>query len=687
MDFKNYFKKTLRLILMMSVVSYTACSGGDEELEIPKEFNLSVTELVFAKVGGKQNFSVKTEDVVKVVSNATWCKVTEGNSSEEDTRSYIVTVEPNNETDDRETTISVMDSKGKAEKRIVIRQKDFVLSTQKMIFDRKGGTQNFSVQLADELQVASADSWCVVKELDSNASNTRNYSVTVEKNINTSDRETTISVKDLKGLSNKSIIVSQSAADGLEVETTIFDNISCDGAEIIVKLKANAYYTVTTDASWIMQNALSRAAMETSELSFIIAPNRKAESREGIITIQLNELKTDVTVKQLPGNGMNANIVDGDAQSVALQLGLGWNLGNQFDAHVNGVSNETCWGNDPVTQTTFNKIAEAGFTSVRIPVTWMGQFGEGPSYAINASWLDRVAEVVGYAQKAGLKAIINMHHDGADSAYWLSIKKAANSSADNESIKNMYKALWTQIAEKFKNVGSSLVFESMNEIHDGGWGWGDNRTDNGKQYKILNEWNQLFVDAVRAVGGENSERYLAVTGYCADPDMTMDHLEIPIDKVSNKLLIAVHYYTPYEYTLNNKYTEWGHTGAANKKDSYGDEDEMKACFNKLKTKYVDNGYPVYLGEVGCVHRSTDRAESFRKYYLEYLCKAARAYGLALLYWDNGATGAGQESSGLLNHATGAYINNAKDVIAVMVKGYFTNNTNYTLNSVYDNAPQ
>lgn len=50
-------------------------------------------------------------------------------------------------------------------------------------------------------------------------------------------------------------------------------------------------------------------------------------------------------------------------------LGLGWNLGNQMDAHINGVANETSWGNRMATQQTFDSLRAYGFTSVRIPVT------------------------------------------------------------------------------------------------------------------------------------------------------------------------------------------------------------------------------------------------------------------------------------------------------------------------------
>lgn len=317
----------------------------------------------------------------------------------------------------------------------------------------------------------------------------------------------------------------------------------------------------------------------------------------------------------------------------------------------------------------------------------MGHIGDAPGYEIEKAWMDRVAEVVGYAENAGLNAIVNIHHDGADSEYWLSIKDAAQDETKNTAIKTELKAVWTQIAERFKDKGNFLAFESMNEIHDGGWGWGDNRNDGGKQYSILNDWNQVFVDAVRAVGGGNSNRFLGVPGYCTNVALTVSNFKLPTDKVQNRLMVSVHFYDPNEYTLDAKYSEWGHTGAADKKANWGDEDNVKDVFNSLKTTYIDKGIPVYIGEMGCVSRTTDRAESFRKYYLEYICKAAKEYGLAPVYWDNGGTGSGKEESGLFNHATGDYLNNAAEIVEVMKKAIFTEDAFYTLQSVYDNAPQ
>lgn len=370
--------------------------------------------------------------------------------------------------------------------------------------------------------------------------------------------------------------------------------------------------------------------------------------------------------------------------NAASPLGIGWNLGNQMDAYNNNVAGETAWGNAKATQATFNAIKAAGFESVRIPVTWLGKVGDAPDYAIDAAWLDRVAELVGYAEAAGLKAIVNIHHDGADSKHWLDIKNAATNSSVNANVEAQLKAMWSQIAAKFADKGDFLYFESMNEIHDGGWGWGDNRKDGGKQYKTFNGWQQVFVDAVRSAGGNNRQRWLIVPTYCTNIDLG-DQLTLPTDP-SGKLIVAVHLYEPYTYTLETQQNEWGHTAAANAAPQ-SDERTLVAEFDKIVNKWLQKGIPAYIGEYGCVHRASERAENFRKYYLEYFCKAAADRNIPIVYWDNGATGAGRECGGLFNHATGAPINNGAEIARIMTEAYHNTSADYTLESVYQNAPK
>lgn len=363
-------------------------------------------------------------------------------------------------------------------------------------------------------------------------------------------------------------------------------------------------------------------------------------------------------------------------------IGLGWNLGNQLDAHANGVSSETEWGNPKVTQDLFDAVKRAGFKSVRIPVTWMGHIGAAPDYKLDPAWLDRVAEVVGCAEKAGLAAIINIHHDGADSQYWLDVKKASQVPTYNAEVNSKLAALWRQVAERFADKGDFLIFEGLNEIHDGGWGWGDNRTDGGKQYETLNGWLQTFVDAVRSSGGNNQTRWLGVPTYCTQIDKG-EFLRLPEDP-AGRTMVAVHCYEPYEYTLNATYSEWGHTGANGKKDK-SDEKTLVGEFDKIVKQWTSKGIPVYIGEFGCVRREDSREEAFRRYYLEYYTKAASDRKIPVLYWDNGYDGAGTEMSGLFNRVNGGFLNDAAQIVDAMKSGFYS--ADRTLEAIYATAPR
>ena len=473
------------------------------------------------------------------------------------------------------------------------------------------------------------------------------------------------------------------------VETISGSPVAAEGGEVTMTVKSHRVPTAKAADSWVTRKSSNRTD-DVATFVFTVAPNN-GDARSTTVTFTSGDLTTTATIEQAAAQSVEPAPVpvpslDDIDNSVAFAraLAMGWNLGNQFDAQNNGVASETAWGNQPTTAELFRSLAAAGFRAVRIPVTWLGHFGEAPDYALDQAWLDRIDQVIGYAHDAGLRAIINIHHDGGT---WLDIKAAANDAEKNKAVTAQIKAMWTQIAERYKNHGQFLVFEAFNEIHDGGWGWGDNRKDGGKQYATLNGWNQTFVDAVRATGGNNATRYLGIPGYVTNPALTIDHLVLPDDSATDRLLVAVHFYDPNEFAIEGKYTEWGHTGNAAKKASWGDEDNVTDTFDSLVKKYVNNGTGVYVGECGATTRANDRDERFRLYYLEYVWKAATDRGLPLFFWDNGSTSTGNEAFGLFNHATGAFIGKrSQPAVEIMNKAYYTTDPAYTLQSVYAGAP-
>jgi hypothetical protein len=101
----------------------------------------------------------------------------------------------------------------------------------------------------------------------------------------------------------------------------------------------------------------------------------------------------------------------------------------------------------------FSDFKTAGFDFVRIPIRWDKHTGTTYPYTIDAAWLDRVEQVVDWSLGQGLITIINTHHD-----YWI---LSNNNPTANDIAR--FKAIWTQIANRFKNKSEKLLFEIANE--------------------------------------------------------------------------------------------------------------------------------------------------------------------------------------------------------------------------------
>jgi endoglucanase len=339
------------------------------------------------------------------------------------------------------------------------------------------------------------------------------------------------------------------------------------------------------------------------------------------------------------------------------KMRIGWNLGNTLDSYRGGIGDERAWGNPSVNQALMNGVKAAGFDVIRIPVTWMGHIGSSQDHLIAESRLKRVAEVVEMAHNAGLKVIINLHHDGSTPSMnqedgWLSIRKSSRNRSDYEKITHQFVRVWVQIALYFKNYGDWLMFESMNEIHDGGWCWSPEfKMSPQQQLDIVNEWNQLFSDIVRRSGGNNEKRYLIIPAYCTNPQQTVaDTFILPTDASANRQVVTFHYYDPYEFSISAKRTEWG---------SAADKQKVDNDFAPFKSKYIDNKIPVIIGESGAARQlySTDSAKEAqvrqtRLDYTGYVFAKAKEYGLVPLYWDNGEITGNGEKFGLFNRNTG-----------------------------------
>ncbi len=325
------------------------------------------------------------------------------------------------------------------------------------------------------------------------------------------------------------------------------------------------------------------------------------------------------------------------------EMSPGWNVGNSLDA----IGGETAWGNPKITQRLIDSIKAAGFKCVRIPVAW-SKFIDDSTFTIDPSWLDRVEEVVNSVLNDDMYAIINEHWDGG----W-----QQPTYKQQDYVNKRLAAMWEQIAVRFRDYDDHLLFAGTNEIMV----TNNYNPPTKEYYTVQNGFNQVFVNTVRSTGGRNYYRFLLVQGFNTNIDNTINYFVMPNDVVQNKLMVEVHYYDPYNFTINasSSITQWGKNATDPKKtETWANESYADNQFNKMKTKYIDKGIGVILGEYGTMARLNLGSDAlnkeyagYRLYYMQYVTGSMARHGLVPVYWDNGGTG--DHGMGIFNRSTGA----------------------------------
>ncbi len=344
--------------------------------------------------------------------------------------------------------------------------------------------------------------------------------------------------------------------------------------------------------------------------------------------------------------------LDRSAMDVVNDMSPGWNLGNTFEATTSwtggalwnnkgGLGAETGWQDTKTSQAVIDFVKSLGFKSIRIPCAWAyGHISDASNYTIDAAWMARVKEVVDYCINDGLYVVLNDHWDGG----WLEEKMKDSNAANIAKNKGILKLLWTQIANAFKDYDEHLLFAGLNEPG----------ADNQASTNNLIQYNQTFVDAVRATGGNNAKRVLVVQGPSTNIDHTCNFMngKMPNDIVPGKLAIEVHYYNPWQFWGMEKDESWGkvfyywgngnHHSGSTHNATWGEEKDMKDQLQKMKTYFVDKGYPVVIGEFGANWRDISKLSnesqekhnaSIKAHYKELhrLCKEMG--GMVPMTWD------------------------------------------------------
>ena len=350
------------------------------------------------------------------------------------------------------------------------------------------------------------------------------------------------------------------------------------------------------------------------------------------------------------------------ATEIYPDMGLGYNIGNTMEVP----KNPTDWGNPFPDAAYVKAIKDAGFNTVRIPCAWDSHASNG---TINAGWLDSVKTVVDLVINNGMYAILNSHWDGG----WLEDHVFDGEGYDKTGLVNSSAATvaakqesyWKQIATKFAEYDEHLIFASANEpgVNDpwnggadnGQWAFDENRM------KVLKQFHEACLKAVRSTGGNNATRIVVVQSPRTEIDKSPLLASMyPEDPAGTGYTMAeVHFY-PYQFSLMTGGDEdWGkmfyywedqtpgndaaHTCSGSALGSKSSIDEL---FSGLKSRFYDKGIPVVIGEMGAVKRFSLTGDNLKAHlkaraaWYGYTVAAAKKNGLVPCVWDTGDEGDG-----------------------------------------------
>ena len=276
------------------------------------------------------------------------------------------------------------------------------------------------------------------------------------------------------------------------------------------------------------------------------------------------------------------------------RLGPGMNLGNTFDAPAG----EGTWCPQPAQAAFFDDFKAAGFKHVRLPVTWEKHMSETAPYAVDPKFLDRIAEVIGWANQRGLVVVLNAHHEA-----WFKNDPAGQM--------KRFEALWRQLATRFQAVPDQLlVFEILNESEVKHITPALTTEMNDRILRVIRESNPSRCVMVGAIG-DNAERLVK-------------ELQVPNDP---HIIATYHCYDPWFFVSgqprNAAEAKWG---------SDQQKSDYLAIMDPIK-KWSDlHHVPIYLGEWGT---STKCDPASRLEYYRFVSAQAASRGFSHAIWDDG----------------------------------------------------
>ncbi len=238
------------------------------------------------------------------------------------------------------------------------------------------------------------------------------------------------------------------------------------------------------------------------------------------------------------------------------------NMGNALEAPSGAL-----WGRS-YSKADYQKIAAAGFDTVRIPVRWSDYTGPAPDYQIHPEFAGLVDNNLKWALTSGLNVIVNVHH-------YEEIME------DPASQMERFRMIWDQVSLRYSRLPDNVWFEVLNEPF---------KNLKGK------EMRQAQALALATIRRDNPDRIVILGG---EEWSGIRTLATNLATDDSNVVYTFHYYDPFSFT--HQEATWLGENMPKGKRGWGSDADKAELANAVEVATAFReavGRPVFLGEFG-----------------------------------------------------------------------------------------
>ncbi len=248
----------------------------------------------------------------------------------------------------------------------------------------------------------------------------------------------------------------------------------------------------------------------------------------------------------------------------------------------------------------FKMIKDAGFSNIRVNLHPFSHMDK--SYTIDPMWLATLDWVVQKGLEANLMIILDLHEYNA-------------MADDPEAKKEMLFAVWRQLAPRYKDRPSQVIFELLNEPN---------------RKLSVDLWNEYLVEMVKIIRETNPDRTLIIGPGNWNGIESLPTLKLPVN--DKNIIVTVHFYHPMNFTHQG--APWSAENKHLKGITWnGTPEEMDLIVTSLKVAAdwsKQNNRPIFLGEFGAYDKGDMDS---RARYTAFVARTAEKLNFSWAYWQ------------------------------------------------------